>query len=323
MRLALLLLALLAASPALAGPPPLALPIDCTLGETCFIQNYVDDDPGPDAADFACGSLTYDGHKGTDFALPSFAAMEAGVTVRAAAPGVVRAIRDDMPDTGLAGTPAEILAGRDCGNGLVIDHGDGWESQYCHLRAGSVTVAPGQRVASGTPLGLVGYSGVTEFPHLHLSLRHDGAVVDPFAPEGRTSCAGPAPDSLWQEPPAYAPGGIIALGASDAVPQYAEIKAGTADQSTLASSAPALVGWAYLFGTRAGDRLEIRLIAPDGTTFVDQQIDLDRAQAQLFRATGRKAPATGLAPGQWSLTARLTRAGEVVDHAETRIELTD
>ena len=89
----------------LTAQPHLALPLDCTLGESCFIQNYVDDDPGPGAADFTCGALTYDGHKGTDFALTSIAAMEAGVTVRAAAPGVVRGVRDGMPDTGLDATP--------------------------------------------------------------------------------------------------------------------------------------------------------------------------------------------------------------------------
>ena len=50
----------LVATPALAGPLQLALPLDCTLGETCFIQNYVDNDPGAGAADFTCGTLTYD-----------------------------------------------------------------------------------------------------------------------------------------------------------------------------------------------------------------------------------------------------------------------
>ena len=85
-------------APMALAEPRLALPLDCTLGETCFIQNYVDADGGPGAADFTCGGLSYDGHKGTDFALLSHSAAQAGVNVLAAAPGVVRAVRDGVAD---------------------------------------------------------------------------------------------------------------------------------------------------------------------------------------------------------------------------------
>ena len=87
----------LAASP-VAGAPLLQQPIDCELGETCYIQNYVDADPSSDYADFACGKLSYDGHKGTDFALPTLADMQRGVDVLAAAPGRVLGTRDGMKD---------------------------------------------------------------------------------------------------------------------------------------------------------------------------------------------------------------------------------
>ena len=84
------------ASLAAAEPFSLDFPVDCTLGETCYIQQYVDHDPGPGARDFTCQGLSYDGHKGTDIALPTLAAMAQGVRVRAAAPGVVRARRDGV-----------------------------------------------------------------------------------------------------------------------------------------------------------------------------------------------------------------------------------
>ena len=74
--------------------PPLA----CDLATTCFIQNYMDRDPGPGAADFTCHLLSYDGHSGTDFALPGMAMMAAGVDVIAAAPGTVTGVRDGMAD---------------------------------------------------------------------------------------------------------------------------------------------------------------------------------------------------------------------------------
>src|SRR5215510_1215874 len=65
----------------------LQMPIDCTIGVTCAIQNYVDVDPSPRAVDFSCGSLTYDGHNGTDFRLPDLATQQRGVNVLAAANG--------------------------------------------------------------------------------------------------------------------------------------------------------------------------------------------------------------------------------------------
>ena len=193
MRLAVFIIWL---APAQAGAFQLALPVDCHLGDTCFIQHYPDHDPGPQARDFACGSLTYDGHDGTDFALPSLAAMQAGVAVLAAAPGVVGGTRDGRPDISVSDPAAPPLEGMDCGNGLAILHKGGFETQYCHLKQGSVRVKPGDRVETGAPLGEIGLSGNTEFPHLHLTLRRNGLEIDPAAPEAKT-CGETGPD-LWQ-----------------------------------------------------------------------------------------------------------------------------
>lgn len=314
---------LLAASPALAEPPALGLPIDCTLGETCFIQNYVDADPGPEGADFTCGPLTYDGHKGTDFALPSFAAMEAGVTVLGAAPGMVVAIRDGMPDTGRDGTPPDVLAGKDCGNGVVVDHGDGWQTQYCHMKQGSIAVARGDRVEAGTPLGEVGYSGNTQFPHVHLSLRQDDRVVDPFNTDGAVTCGvddGPQ-DDLWSTPIGYVSAGLIAVGMDSGVPAYDAIKAGDAAHGTLPADIPALVGWAYAFGGQAGDIVDIALTDPSGALFYRHEAALDKGQAQFFRAAGKRTPPGGWADGDWIVDARILRGGAVLDAMRATVRI--
>ncbi|MFN3721578.1 MAG: M23 family metallopeptidase [Paracoccaceae bacterium] len=193
------LILFLALAPAQAGAFSLQIPLDCTLNDTCHIQQYMDRDPGPGHTDFACGPLSYDGHSGTDFALPTLSAMQKGVTVLAAAAGIVKGVRNSMPDLSIRAPDAPPLQGRDCGNGLVIDHGNGWETQYCHMANGSLLVKPDQPVAAGQPLGLVGLSGNTEFPHLHLSVRHNGNPVDPFDPDGTQTC-GTGPDvSLWAD----------------------------------------------------------------------------------------------------------------------------
>ncbi len=308
---------------AVAAEPRLDLPLDCTLGEDCFLMNYVDRDPGPGAEDFTCGPVSYDGHKGTDFALPSFAAMERGVAVLAAAPGVVRGTRDGMPDLGLRGTPAEVLEGKDCGNGVVIDHGDGWETQYCHLRSGSVAVREGDTVAAGAKLGLVGFSGQTEFPHVHLAVRHEGQVVDPFDTDGERVCGaddGPG-DDLWRDPPGYRGGGVVAVGASPGLPDYGAVKQGEAHMSVLAADAPALVGWVLIDNGRAGDRVEITITAPDGEVWNRHAEALEKPQALVMRAAGRKRPGGGWDAGVWTVTARLSRAGTTLGEAEAEVRL--
>lgn len=309
-----ILLALIA-SPAFAREPKLGLPLDCQLGQSCFIQQYVDADPGPGAADYMCGPLSYDTHNGTDFALPSLATMQAGVEVRAAAPGVVHALRDGMPDLGLGGTPPDELQGKGCGNGVVINHGDGWSTQYCHLKQGSISVREGDHVAMGTPLGQIGFSGNTEFPHVELVVRHDGGAVDPFNMDGIATClnSNDSPDTLWLKPPPYQPGGLIALGIETALPSYDAVKAGAASHATLPASSPALVGWAYLFGGQQGDVVEVAVIAPDGSELIRHSETLEKDQAQLFRAAGKKVPEGGWVAGYWQVTAKLIRNGVLVD----------
>lgn len=319
MRGAAILLALAAPWPAVALD--LALPVDCTPGADCYIQNLVDHDPGPGVTDHACGHLTYDGHDGTDFALPTAADMQAGVAVLAAAPGTVRAVRDGMADIAQGDAGAPDVTGRECGNGVVIDHGGGWETQYCHLAQGSIAVAPGDSVAAGAALGQIGLSGQTEFPHLHLSVRQDGRAVDPFDPDGVIVCGSPAADPLWSVPPAYAPGGITDTGWATAVPDYAAIRAGLPD-AAVTGAAPALVLWALMFGGRAGDVVEIDITGPLGTV-VDHAEALPRDQALFFRAAGLRAPPDGWPAGDYAGTIRLIRDGQAISTWPVALTIVD
>lgn len=288
----------------------LALPIDCDLGETCYIQQFVDHDPTSGASDFRCGAQTYDTHKGTDFALPTVADLDNDVSVLAAADGVVFALRNDMVDA-IQGRDdqAPDVTGRECGNGLVLRHPDGWETQYCHLAQGSVAVAVGDTVVAGQRIGTVGLSGQTEFPHLHFSVRQDGNVVDPFATDGAT-CTGIS-DTLWN-PDIIAPaGGMIAVGFAPNVPAYTTVKDGLAAAATLSPNQN-IVFWGFAHGGLTGDTLRITIVGPDGP-FHTNDFVLDRDQAQLMRASGRRAPDQGWATGVYEGRATLLRDGELID----------
>ena len=309
MTLRLIILTLALAQP--AGAFELAWPAACVLGQTCHIQQYADHDPGPGSTDYTCGPLSYDGHDGTDIALPSRAAMQAGVQVLAAAPGAVKGIRDGVADF------VPKVDGKECGNGVVIAHADGWETQYCHMRQGSVLVRPGEKIATGTPLGLIGQSGMADFPHVHLSLRHNGEKIDPFAPDPKATCS-PAPGpTLWTVPEPYEPGGFLAAGFATTVPSFDVIRAGL-PTSPFPAISPGIVLWAYAFGTRAGDQMTFNVTGPEGQ-LLQETIPLDKTQAQMFRAIGKKLTAAAWPSGVYDGTIVLMRDGEQIDQTSTQV----
>lgn len=313
MRRAGLLAALLVlAAPAAAEPPVLELPVDCAMGSACFVQNYFDHDAGPGFADYTCGPLGYDGHDGTDIRVLTLADMEHGVAVLAAAPGVVVGTRNDMEDIDVREIGRDALGGKDAGNGVRIDHGDGWFTQYAHMKKGSILVRVGDRVEAGQPLGLIGLSGNTEFPHLHLSVQHDGVDLDPFVGLGAEAACGGARDPLWsvtaQDALAYVAGGALSAGFAGEAADYGLARAGAYDGFVLTRDTPALVFWAEFFGVRQGDRLRLVLDLP-GTTVDDvtNEITLDRDRAQQFQFAGRKRPDSGWPGGTYQGRAELVR----------------
>ena len=312
-----LALALLAASPAAALD--LAFPVACTPGEDCYLQNLFDHDPGPDARDAACGPLAYDGHDGTDIAVPTLADQARGVDVLAAAPGVVSATRDGVPDA-LQGLPdSPDVSDIECGNGVLLIHEDGWETQYCHMAQDSIAVQEGDRVEAGTVLGRIGYSGDAQFPHLHLTVRRDGETLDPFAPEATATCGALPTSDLWADPLPFPQGGITDAGFATAVPDFAAVTAGSAEVPP-APDLP-LVLFGLLYGGREGDEVRLTITGPDGQEVIAHSEPLERTQALLFRAAGLRAPPEGWPSGDYAGEAILLRDGEEVGRRSATVRM--
>jgi murein DD-endopeptidase MepM/ murein hydrolase activator NlpD len=95
-------------------------------------------------------------HAGVDLGTP------VGTPVHAAGAGVVR------------------RAGQDAANGraIVIDHGGGVVTIYCHND--ELLVREGQRVERGQLIARSGNTGRSTGPHLHYQLDLAGAPVDPL-----------------------------------------------------------------------------------------------------------------------------------------------
>jgi len=160
-----------------------------TFGRDLFLSNYVDLDAGNGIRDFACRDFTYEGHDAHDAVLRTFESMDIGVPVYAALGGVVVSTHDGEPDR-------NTTAGSQLANYVVIDHGNGRSGYYWHLKNGSVAVQPGQSIAEGQQIGLVGSSGSSNYPHLHFATYDGGTVVEPMV-----GPCHPGPGGFVDQPP--------------------------------------------------------------------------------------------------------------------------
>lgn len=324
MRALLLALALLAGFPSPnASAQEFQIPIECSVGEVCVVQNYADANPAANAAaDPQCGPLAYDGHDGLDFRAPA-ALARAGINVLAPAAGVVLGVRDGESDGVYLRGGREALNGRDCGNGVRIDHGGGLSTQLCHMRAGSLRVRQGERVSVGQALGLIGLSGFTQFPHVHISLFRNEQKIDPLTggalADLRCSAQPAAPGAHWASAArtalAYRGTRLLALGFTGVAPAE---NAGVEDlPANAARNGQALVFWALISGPRDRDALRVRLFGPGGALIAQGSRTQTRDQAEASVFAGRRTPAGGWPAGAYRGVAELVRDGRV---AQTRTQ---
>jgi hypothetical protein len=303
----------------------LALPIKCRLGVTCFIQNYVDHDASDKIRDYQCGGRTYDGHDGTDIRIPDMEVQRGGVEVQASAPGRVIGMRDGVDDISVRITGKAAVAGQECGNGVVIEHGNGWRTQYCHMAKGSLRIRRGDLVDLGQPLGLVGLSGDTEFPHLHFTVRHQNRLVDPFAHAASpNSCGGGR--SIWvnsiQDQTKYEAREVINYGFAGIAPSMDLIESGEVLKHPISTASDALVAYVRAIGLQKGDQQILTIHGPGGAAISEYKAPaLESDKAQFFISSGRKRSDRGWPDGTYSALYRVTKDDAELLRKEFEVQL--
>jgi murein DD-endopeptidase MepM/ murein hydrolase activator NlpD/Ca2+-binding RTX toxin-like protein len=186
-------------SDAYTGETKLATPLMGTPNVNWKINNYLDlDSTDGGMLDYmgntGNNAYTYDNHNGMDIGgANGFDTQHNGLPVLAAAGGVVIYANDGEFDEQTAKN--NWMPGHAGGNGVEIDHGNGWVTEYYHMRTNSVSVKVGDYVSAGDILGLMGSSGNSTGTHLHFDVRYNGVLVEPYV----------APNTYWVNPLPYAP----------------------------------------------------------------------------------------------------------------------
>ncbi|MGD9784977.1 MAG: M23 family metallopeptidase [Hyphomicrobiaceae bacterium] len=303
------------------GPPVrLSLPLACTPGQDCFVQRHLDVKPGPGIQDPLCGEATGEDHTGVDFRISTLADVARDVAVLAPADGVVLRRRDGMPDRVVENEDmARAVTAQGCGNAVIIDHGGGLETQYCHLRSGSVRVTPGQKVMRGETLAGVGYSGLASFAHLHFGVRRGGKNVDPFtgtesgAPCRADPAAEPKAEPLFEqavlEAFPYRSGEIFSAGFTGTPPKTTMEEA--LPPVPMAAS-PALLLFARVSNARAGDRMSFKIKGPAGFEFAGTTEPQTRGRPVWAPFAGKRLTASRWPAGRYEGVVELIRDGRTV-----------
>lgn len=297
--------------------PRFILPLSCTYGEECWPVNFVDVDPADNVAtDFKCKRKTYDAHKGTDFALGSVADMRDGVDVLAAHSGTVIRVRDGENDDFKTKEALDKIRAqnKDCGNGILIDHGDGLQTIYCHLKKDSIVVKPAASVKAGEKIAQIGMSGFTEFPHLHFGVLWEGGVVDPFTGALNTQGCGHMKQNMWLEglPVAYEEVVIFDGGFRAQVPDFEAIQRGDDENPVaLPLRSAALVFWSGFYNVEKGDEISMRIYDPEGGLFHVQNNVVEKTRARQYYFAGRKIGRVQLKAGEYKGVTHIRRGDDI------------
>ena len=127
-------------------------------------SGYISPLAGRTKNNITTGYRGYSTHTGVDFAVSS------GTPIRAVKSGTVEISKALYDANGNY---------RSYGEYIVINHHDGTMTLYAHGSPGSRTVSPGQSVAQGETIMLVGTTGNSTGPHLHFEVRVNARPVNP------------------------------------------------------------------------------------------------------------------------------------------------
>jgi murein DD-endopeptidase MepM/ murein hydrolase activator NlpD len=144
------------------------------------VSAYYDLDPAVGKTKGYNNGKTYDGHTGTDYALPN------GTPVLAMDDGKVVKVENNfqykywdvdqqkfiyVENTWDLAKQGDTNARKQPGNHIIIEHPDGTKTSYLHFEKGSIPFKEGDQVKRGDVIGSSDNTGASTGPHLDIKVR--------------------------------------------------------------------------------------------------------------------------------------------------------
>ncbi len=113
----------------------------------------------------------------------------------------------------------------------------------------------------------------------------------------------------------YIPMAIFDGGFTSGSPDFTAIQKGSAPVSEISISSAAFVFWGGFYNLEKGDRVDLKIIDPNGNVFVQTQKIQDVRRARQYYFTGRKIGRTQLVAGEYkgfTTVTRMQKDGEIL-----------
>ncbi|WP_299121099.1 peptidoglycan DD-metalloendopeptidase family protein [uncultured Winogradskyella sp.] len=254
------------------------------------ISGYVDHDLNfnNNLLDYNCGSITYDtsnyNHQGIDIYNWPFTWKlmdDDGVEIIAAAAGQIVAKSDGEFDRSCDFNTTTPW------NAVYVQHSDGSVALYGHMKNGSTTSKNvGDMVSEGEYLGIVGSSGISTGPHLHMEVYQsivNNTLTDLIDPYSGT-CNSLNTDSWWANQKPYVNSNINAIMTHSQAPNV--FPACPTTETTYENSdfdiSEDIYLSAFLRDQIANTPLSLKVIRPNGSYLYDWSINTTTTSSSWY-----------------------------------------
>jgi hypothetical protein len=159
---------------------------------------------------------------------------------------------------------------------------------------------------------------MADFAHVHISVRHDGKIVDPFLPDAAdgkcdSNARGPG---LWQPAAAaafpYKNGEMIGAGFAGAPPNFEALEINDRDIVPLAASSPAIILFGRFINLMKGDLVHFVASGPGSEIFDESAAPLERDKATYVAFAGKRRLGDTWPAGHYSGRVELIRDRGVI-----------
>ncbi len=167
---------------------------------------------------------------------------------------------------------------------------------------------------------------MADFAQVHLSVRHDGKIVDPFLPDANGKCdpnaRGPG---LWEPAAAaafpYKNGEMIGAAFAGAAPDVNALELDDQDIAPLSPTSDAFVLYGRFINLKKGDRVNFTALGPSGELFDESAAPLDRDKATFVAFIGKRRGKDEWPKGRYDGRVSLIRDGGVIGSSVVTYEV--